>query len=511
MTDTASNNKRIAKNTLLLYARMLFMMAVSLYTSRVILNTLGVEDFGLYNVVGGFVTMFSFINGAMSSATQRYLNFELGRNNNVRLQKVFSTSVNIHAAISVIILLLAETVGLWFVYTQLTIPVARIEATLWVYQCAIASTCFLVMSVPYNAAIIAHEKMGAFAYISVAEVVLKLLIVYMLLIGDFDKLKLYAILMLTVQVCIMLIYRFYSIRHFSETHYRWMWDGALFKEMTGFAGWSLFGNLAAVAFTQGVNVLLNIFFGPAVNAARGVAVQVQNAIMSFCRNFQMALNPQIVKLYASDELDSMHRLIYRSTKFSFFLLLLLSLPVIIEADYILKLWLKTVPDNTVAFVRIVLCISLIDAIGNPLITAAQANGHIRKYQAIVGGILLGIVPVSYVVLKVGASPVSVFIVHFIMVVLAHASRVWMIRPMIRMSIREYVVKAILPLLYVSIPAMLVSVLAYNIIPSGFIGCVAMCIVCTFSVSVLTYWLGFDQHEREFMKGKVVVVLKRIRR
>lgn len=511
MSDSTSNNKRIAKNTLLLYARMLFMMAVSLYTSRVILNTLGVEDYGLYNVVGGFVTMFSFINGAMSSATQRYLNFELGKGNEVRLKKVFSTSVNVHVAISLIILLLAETVGLWFVYTQLTISDGRMEAALWVYQCAIASTFFLVMSIPYNAAIIAHEKMGAFAYISVAEVVLKLAIVYMLLIGDFDKLKLYAILMLAIQVIIMLIYRFYSIRHFSETHYRLIWDGALFKEMTGFAGWSLFGNLAAVAFTQGVNVLLNIFFGPAVNAARGVAVQVQNAIMSFCRNFQMALNPQIVKLYASEELDSMHRLIYRSTKFSFFLLLLLSLPVIIEADYILKLWLKTVPDNTVAFVRIVLCISLIDAIGNPLITAAQANGHIRKYQAIVGGILLGIVPVSYVVLKHGASPVSVFVVHFIMVVLAHVSRVWMIRPMISMSIREYVIKAILPLLYVSFPAVLVSVLAYNIIPSGFLGCVTMCIVCAFSVSVFTYWLGFNQHEREFMKGKAVAVLKRMRR
>ena len=487
------------------------MMAVSLYTSRVILNTLGVQDFGLYNVVAGFVTMFTFINSAMASATQRYLNFELGKNDEVRLRKVFSTSVNIHAFISLIVLLLAETVGLWFVYTQLTIPNDRMDAVLWVYQCAIISTCVLVMSVPYNAAIIAHEKMGAFAYISVLEVTLKLLIVYMLAVGHFDKLKLYAVLMLAVQVFLRIIYGWYSGKHFSETKYSWVWDKALFKEMTGFAGWSLFGNLAAVAFTQGVNVLLNMFFGPAVNAARGVAVQVQNAIMNFCRNFQMALNPQIVKLYASNELDSMHRLIYRSTKFSFFLLLMLSLPVMIEAGYILKLWLKVVPEHTVAFARIILCISLVDAIGNPLITAAQANGHIRKYQAVVGGILLAIIPLSYFVLKLGAPPEGVFAVHFAMVVLAHVSRVWMIRPMISMRVGEYIVKAILPLLYVSVPAVLISVAAFRFIPTGFLGFIAVCLVCVLSVSTLTYWLGFDLHEREFMKGKVVSILNKIRK
>lgn len=511
MPQYSDNNKRIAKNTLLLYVRMLFMMVVSLYTSRIILDTLGVRDFGLYNVVAGFVTMFMFINNAMASATQRYLNFELGKNDAARLRDVFSTSVNIHAVISLIILLLGETVGLWFVHTQLTIPDGRMDAVLWVYQCAMTSTCVLVMSVPYNAAIIAHEKMGAFAYISVAEVTLKLLIAYLLTIGNFDKLKLYAALMLAVQVLVMFIYRRYSIKHFEETRYRWVWDRSLFKEMAGFAGWSLFGNLAAVAFTQGVNVLLNIFFGPAVNAARGVAVQAQNAIMNFCRNFQMALNPQIVKLYASGELGSMRYLIYRSTKFSFFLLLLLSLPVLVEADFILRLWLRIVPEHAVAFVRIVLCISLVDAIGNPLITAAQANGHIRKYQAVVGGILLGIVPVSYVVLKLGAPPVSVFVVHLLMAVLAHVSRVWMVRPMISMRISEYMVNAILPLLYVCVPAVLISVVAFYTIPSGMLGFLAVCLVCALSVIVFTYCIGFDPREREFVKGKVITMLNKMRK
>ena len=352
MSEKSENNKRIAKNTLALYARMLFTMAVSLYTSRVVLNTLGVEDYGLYNVVGGFVAMFSFFNAAMASATQRYMNFELGRGDNARLHKVFCTSINIHAIISGVVLLLAETVGLWFVYTKLSIPPERFSAALWVYHASVLASVVMVMSIPYNAAIIAHERMGAFAYISVLEVTLKLLIVYMLVVTDIDKLKLYAVLMLLVQLLIRLIYGRYSGRNFAETHYRRMWDGALFREMTGFAGWNLFGNIAAVAFTQGLNVLLNMFFGPTVNAARGIAVQVQNAIKGFCVNFQTALNPQITKSYASDDMAYMHKLIFTSSKFSYYLLLLLSLPVILETPVILKWWLGIVPGHTVAFVRL---------------------------------------------------------------------------------------------------------------------------------------------------------------
>lgn len=289
--NATENNKRIAKNTLLLYFRMLFTMAVSLYTSRVVLNTLGVEDFGIYNVVGGVVAMFGFLNSAMSSSTQRYITFELGKNDFEQLKKVFNTSVSIHAFISVVILILAETIGLWFLYNKMTIPIERMDAALWVYQGAIASTIVLIMSVPYNATIIAHEKMSAFAYISVLEVVLKLLIVYLLLIGDFDKLKLYAVLMFSIQLIIRLIYGRYCKKHFSETKFQWTKDWKLFKEMLGFAGWNLWGNCAGIAFTQGVNILLNMFFGPAVNAARGIAVQVQNAVNQFSFNFQTALNP----------------------------------------------------------------------------------------------------------------------------------------------------------------------------------------------------------------------------
>ena len=258
MAKTTENNKRIAKNTLLLYVRMLFMMAVSLYTSRVVLNTLGVEDFGIYNVVGGVVAMFGFLNGAMTTSTQRYLTFELGRGDFHQLHKVFCTSVSIHALISVVVNILAETVGLWFLMNKMTIPEVRMDAALWVYHFAILSFVVMIMSVPYNATIIAHEKMSAFAYISVLEVVLKLLIVYALLISDTDKLKLYAVLIFIVQLSIRFIYGRYCNRHFQETKFRWLWDSRLFKEMLSFAGWNLWGGCAAITFTQGVNVLLNI-------------------------------------------------------------------------------------------------------------------------------------------------------------------------------------------------------------------------------------------------------------
>lgn len=318
MTNTAENNKRIAKNTLLLYIRMMLTMAVSLYTSRVVLNTLGVEDFGIYNVVGGVVAMFGFLNGAMATTTQRYITFELGRNDFKQLKKIFNISVSIHAFISIIILILAETIGLWFLYNKMTIPVERIDAALWAYQGSIISTIILIMSVPYNALIIAHEKMSTFAYISVLEAVLKLLIVYMLLIGDFDKLKLYALLMCCIQLIIRFIYGNYCKRHFPETKFQLYKDLKLFNNMLAFAGWNLWGNCASITFTQGVNILLNIFFGPIVNAARGITTQVQGAVNQFSWNFQTALNPQITKSYASGDYIYMHKLIFRSSKFTFF-------------------------------------------------------------------------------------------------------------------------------------------------------------------------------------------------
>lgn len=299
MFEGTVNNKRIAKNTLLLYVRTLFIMLVTLYTSRVVLNTLGVSDYGIYNVVGGVVAMFGFINASMSSATQRYITFALGKGDIADLRKIFSTALQIHVLIAALIVVLGETVGLWFMYTQMQIPADRMDAAFWVLQCSILSTVVMIISVPYNADIVAHEKMSAFAYISILEAVLKLAVVYVLVVFSYDKLVLYAFLILAVQLFIRFCYSRYCNKHFPESRYRHVWNKPLFKEMTGFAGWSMFENISFVCFSQGLNLLLNVFFGPIVNAARAIAFQVQNAIQQFLANFQMAINPQITKTYVS--------------------------------------------------------------------------------------------------------------------------------------------------------------------------------------------------------------------
>ena len=504
MEKTSETNKRIAKNTFLLYVRMLFTMAVSLYTSRVVLNTLGIEDYGLYNVVGGFVSMFTFLNGAMASATQRFLNFELGCGNKERLHKVFCTSINIHALISVIILLLSETIGLWFVYTHLNIPPDRFSAALWVYHASVLATIVMVMSIPYNAVIIAHERMGAFAYISVLEVVLKLLIVYLLVISDIDKLKLYAILMLLIQLLIRFIYGNYSGRHFVETRYRWIWDKDLFKEMTGFAGWSLFGNIAAVAFTQGLNVLLNMFFGPALNAARGIAVQVQNAVVSFTTNFQTAINPQLIQSVAKNDFTRARMLLRISSKFSFFLLCLLGMPLIAIAPLVLNLWLKEVPEHTVWFVRLMLVISIWSCIANPLRIVNQAEGNIRKFQLYEGTVLLMIVPISYIVLKVYKIPELVFVVHLVIELLSSYIRIKIVLPKIRMSIKDYFKSIYLPLFAIfSITILFFVFLTTHIgLKDNISSSILLCLLLEMFMSLLIYTVGLNKEER----GKIILLL-----
>lgn len=502
MTDVAANNRRIAKNTMMLYFRMLLIMAVSFYTSRVVLQTLGVVDYGIYNVVGGIVAMFGFLNSAMSSSTQRYLTFELGRGDTERLKKVFVTSVNIHIMISVIVFVLAETIGLWLLYNKITIPVERFNAAFWVYQCSILSTMVMFISVPYNATIIAHEKMSAFAYISILEVVLKLLIVYLLLIGDIDKLILYAVLMLTVQVIIRFIYNIYCKRHFEETKYSFLFDRPLFKEMLSFSGWNLWGNMAAVAFTQGLNILLNMFFGPVVNAARGVAVQVQQAVTQFSMNFQTAINPQITKSYAIEDYEYMHSLIFRSSRFTFFLLLCICLPVFMEAEALLGIWLKEVPEYSAVFLRIILCATIVDALANPLMISAQATAHIKIYQSVVGGILLTILPIAYVVLKLGGNPQSVFIVHLLICTIAFIVRLFIIRPMIRLSLTKYIKEVIVRCAVVGICAGAVSFAVNILLDSSLFSSIMECCISVLSVAVFSFMIGMTKNERDLIINKI---------
>lgn len=507
MSDTSENNKRIAKNTLLLYVRMLFMMGISLFTSRVILNTLGVEDYGIQNVVGGVVAMFGFINGSMSSATQRFITFALGKGDSDRLQKVFTTTLQIHALIAFIIVVLGETVGLWFLYNKMQIPVERMNAAFWVLQCSIVSTVVMIVSVPYNASIIAHEKMSAFAYISVLEAVLKLIIVYLLLIFPFDKLIVLAILTLIVQLFIRFCYSMYCHRHFIETNYKHVWDKSLFKEMTGFAVWSLWGNLSVILYTQGLNMLLNVFFGPIVNAARAVAVQVQAAVQQFVGNFQMALNPQITKNYASGNLEQMHSLIFRSARFSFLLLFCISLPVLLETEFLLTLWLKNVPDNAIVFSQIMICISLIYTTSNPCMIANQATGKVKTYQMVVGGILLTILPISYFVLRLGAPAYSVFIVHFCVEAIAQLSRMYMLRKLINLPMKQYLYNIYIPILATAAVAVVLPILVHMQMANGWARFVAVGFTCVLSVGTSAFFIGFTKNERLFFWDKSLRILK----
>lgn len=506
MIDQSANNKRIAKNTLMLYIRMFFTMGISLFTSRVILQTLGVEDYGVYSVVGGIITMFTFINGGMVSATQRFLTFEIGKGNLSQLKKIFSTSLQIHAIIALIIVILGETVGLWFLYEKLVIPADRMTAALWVYQCSVIACVVNIMSVPYNADIIAHEEMSAFAYISVLEVSLKLLIVYVLHITPWDKLISYAVLILNVQVIICFVYARYCRKHFEESHYHHHFDKSLFKEMFSFAGWSFWGNLANVLYTQGLNIMLNIFFGPIVNAARGISVQVQTAVHGFAGNFQMALNPQITKNYAMGHLTQMHSLMFRSARFSFFLLYLLALPILLETDYILTIWLKTPPSEAFVFTQWMIIISLHSTITSPCVAANKATGKVKVYQIVVGGILLMILPISYVVVKSGAPAYSVFIVHFFMEIVAQIARMYMLRKLIDMPMTAYLQHIYRPVIMVVALSCILPIYVHHQFPEGLVRFLVVGVTCVLSVGGTAFIVGLTKDERNFFLDKAFKLL-----
>lgn len=509
MSKELSNNTRIAKNTIFLYFRMILLMAVSLYTSRVVLSTLGIDDYGIYNVVGGFIGMFAFLNGAMAGCTQRYITIALGKGDEQNLKRVFSTCVITHGMIALLVFVLAETVGLWFVLEKLVIPENRMTAAMVVYQCSVVSTMVMIMSFPYNADIIAHERMSAFAYISIFEAFANLGVVYLLCIGLFDKLALYAFLLLAVKVSVIVVYRIYCKRHFEESVFRWLFDKGLLKEMLSFTGWNLWGGIAGTLMGQGINVLLNIFFGPAVNAARGVAVQVQGAVQMFATNFQTAINPQMMKSYAAGDLHSMHVLLFRSAKFTFMLLLCLMLPLMFEIDVVLGLWLKQVPEYTNIFVCLMLCISMVDAISNPFMTASAATGRVKVYQSVVGGILLTIVPLAYIPLKLGADPYVVFVVHLSIAVVAFVARLYIVSKLINLSIIDYLRNVIVPCFCVGVLSVLISVFIKQMFSQGLLFSICEGVMILLVVVLTSFFLGLAKGERDFVLSKVSMLKNRI--
>lgn len=501
MTDTAANNKRIAKNTLMLYFRMLFTMAVSLFTSRVVLNTLGVEDYGIYNVVGGVVSMFSIISGSLSAAISRFITVELAKGDADKLRKTFSASVTIQLLLSLIIVVLIESIGVWFLNAKMVIPAERMDAANWVLQFSIVTFVINLISVPYNATIIAHEKMSAFAYISILEVVCKLVIVYLLKISPIDRLVFYAILMCAVSVIIRLVYGYYCNRHFAECKFSFRFDKDLLKRMFSFAGWNFIGASSAVLRDQGGNIIINLFGGPAVNAARGIAMQVNQTIVGFSNNFMTALNPQITKSYASGEQDYMMKLIFRGARFSFYMLLFLSLPVLANTHYILSLWLGMVPDHSVLFVRLALIFAMSESISSPLVTAMLATGKIRNYQIVVGVLQMLNLPISYVLLRIGCIPETVMMVAIGLSQCCLAARLVMLRTMIGLSARKYLREVYLNVILVTTAAAVLPILTTVILEESFLNFVIIVLISLITAAISIFYIGFNKNERDFAVTK----------
>ena len=510
MQETSANNKRIAKNTLLLYFRMLFMMVVSLYASRVVLNALGVEDFGIYNVVGGVVAMFSMLSGSLSAAITRFITYELGTGNKENLKKIFSSSVTIQIGLALLIVLLAEAIGVWFLNVKMNIPDTRMVAANWVFQFSILTFAINLISVPYNASIIAHERMQAFAYISILEALGKLAIAYLVTVSFTDRLIFYALLMCTVAILIRLVYGYYCKKHFEECTYHFLWDKDLLKHMFGFAGWNFIGASSSVLRDQGGNVVINLFCGPTVNAARGIAFQVNTAVHGFVSSFMTALNPQITKSYASGNKEYMMTLIFQGARLSFYMLLILSLPILVNTHYILKLWLQNVPEHTVLFVQLVLIFGMCESISNPLITAMLATGKIRNYQLVVGGLQMMNLPFSYILLRMGVFPEVVIIVAIVISQCCLVARLLMLRGMIGLSVRKYFKKVYINVLVVTITASLFPFLFANQMEETFGNFILLSLIAFLCTGIAVFYIGCNKMERQFVFNKLHIITNKIR-
>lgn len=504
----SDNNKRIAKNTLLLYFRMIFLMVISLFTSRITLQTLGVDNFGIYNVVGGIVAMFSIMSGSLSNAISRYITFELGKGDKKILKKVFSTAVNVQIIMAVIIAVLIEIGGVWFLNYKMNIPDGRMVAANWVLQFSIISFAVNLISIPYNAAIIAHEKMSAFAYISIYEAVMKLVVVYLIVISPFDKLIVYSFLILLISLSLRLIYGVYCKRKFEECSYMFILDKPLLKKMTSFAGWNFFGAGSFLLMTQGVNMLLNMFFGVALNAARGIATQVENVVNQFTTNFGTAINPQITKSYAKGDYAYMHKLVFAGSKYSFFLVVVLCVPIILEANQILHLWLGLVPEYAVVFLRLTLMISMLSVVSNTLVTSMMATGDIKKYQIIVGGLGMIIFPVVYILYKLGFSPQWSYYIQLIIFVFQLICRLYLLKDMIKLPVLSFVKEVLFKDIVVLCLTMILPLLLIWNMEETLVRFISVCAVCELSAFISIYFGGLNHSERakviEFLSKKLHV-------
>ena len=498
-----SSNKTIAKNTIFLYLRMMFIMLVSLYTSRVILEALGVNDFGIYQIVGGVVTAFSFLNSSLSGATSRFLTYDLGRGDEKSLKDTFASALNIHIGLALIIFLLAETIGLWFFENKLVIPEERMNAARIVYQISVLSCMISITQVPYSASLISHEKMGVFAYMSIIDVSFRLSICYLLYIIPYDRLVVYAILMFLTLAAMQLIYRFYCIRHFKECHFKLFYNKEIVKPMLSFSTWDLIGNFGVMMRNNGVNIVLNLFFGPAVNAACGFSGTVQGAVKSFSDNFMTAVRPSIVKTYSIGEYNKMESLMINASKFSFGLMMLLSVPIMFESKFVIDFWLKNPPEYTYEFCTIALAVNLIRVLYSPLVFGIHATGKIRNMSIANGSMLFLIVPISYLLLSLGACPVIPFIVDFfLMVIMAFIDLYCFKQNLNAFHTINYLKKATLPCLTISLPILFFTYFVDHLFEPSLLRFFLVCLVSSITTGVMTYYFLIDKQTRKQIVSKI---------
>lgn len=501
MTDNSSNNKRIAKNTVFLYFRTLIIMLVTLFTSRVLLQELGETDFGIYNLVGGIVVLFTFLNSALSTATQRFLNIELGRDNNVGANQVFCMSMNAHISIAIIVLVLAETLGLWFVSTKLNIPNDRYVAMHWVYQFSVLGVCANIVRIPYNAAIIAYEKMGFFAKISLLEAILRLVIVYMLLASPIDKLIYYSALMLVVVLFTNFLYFIFCRKYTSVCVYHRFWNKDLFLQLFNFTSWSVFGSASTAFTSQGINILYNIFCGVVVNAAMGITNQVFSAVSSFVANYQLAFAPQLTKYYASNDNESFCKLIKQASRFSYYLIFIIGLPCVFCCDTILKLWLEEVPRYTVEFTQLMIIYCLIETTSGPIWTAIQATGNIKRYQILISSIILVNLPLAYLLLKNGFSPVTVVLVRVLLNAVAVIARLYYLNRVIVFPIKDYVIGVIVHCTVITCISLPICVFMSQLIYNTTSGLLVFFGIFVLNI-IIVFFLGLKKNERMMIYEKV---------
>lgn len=514
MSNISANNKRIAKNTMFLYMRMLVSLIVQLYTSRLILYALGASDYGIYNVVGSIVTMFAFMSNTMATAAQRFMSYAIGQKNKLELRKTFVVSNIILWGIAIIVFLLVEFIGLWLLFNKLNIPEGRMTAAFWVFEFSVITMFITIISVPYNAALIAHEKMSVFAGYSLVEIFLKLGVAVLLvsLAESTDRLIVYCGFIMLISILMRVLYTIYCRYHFEEcSNNKYKYDKEIGTKMLYFFGWNTIGSLSYVAKEQGINILINIFFGTIVNAARGVTTQVTGAVQGFISNFQVAMNPQITKYYAQEDFNNLFKLVQRGSKFSLFLYFFLALPIFLDLDYILNLWLVDVPEHTITFIRLTFILMMMESLSSPVITCLLAIGKVKWYQIIVGGLLILNLPLSYIALKAGCTPEVTIQIAIVISFCSLIIRLLLLYRYIKFPIQEYIKNVLLRAVIVVILTFSISYLAYNII--HMIGFTKLIITVTSSwgfASIIIYCLGLCKSERKWIVNVIKKFVNKLR-